>query len=200
MSTTPRYDENELLRRVTNGDEQAFELLARQYAEKVFAHALSFVKSYPLAQEAVQDIFLKIWTNREKLTTIDSFDNYLFILSKNYLISALRRNITATEQLTEFSSWEEHLYRPDEQYSIKELKALLEKGISQLPLQKQQVFRMIHLEGMTQEKVAGIMGISERTVRYHLVAAMNALKEFLYLHFQGKVPVFLLFLPVCNFF
>jgi RNA polymerase sigma-70 factor (ECF subfamily) len=73
------------------GDQHSFSLLLRQYWNKVYSQALTYLKSAPLAQEITQDVFLKIWKTREKLSGLDHFPDYLFIISRNAIISELRK-------------------------------------------------------------------------------------------------------------
>lgn len=193
MSLNVLHSDKELLHRVAAGDELAFKELSLRYTEKVFFHALTFVKTWQQAEEIVQDIFLKIWQGREKLLEVEQFDNYLFIISKNYLISAIRKKVRDTAEAAVADEVEEVLYRPDSQYETRELRALLEKGINQLPEQKRAVFRLIHQEGLSQEEVSQRLGIATRTVRWNLVEAMNGLKDFLHRHAAGGEYYLLLF-------
>lgn len=184
---------------VAAGDELAFEKIAMRYAEKMLAHALTFVRSYALAQETVQDIFLKIWQNREKLAAVENFDDYLFIVSKNHLISAMRKKVMSVESIAD-DAWEEALYKPDSQYELKELRGMLEEGIAQLPEQRRQIFRMIHQEGLSQKEVAEQLGIATRTVRWNLVASINFLRDYLYRKSGNSLLCFLLFLPALSWY
>ncbi len=76
---------------VAAGNEEAFSRLVNLYRNKVFSHALTFVKSYEEAEEITQDIFVKVWVNRHRLPEVKDFKNYLFILGRNHLVSAIRR-------------------------------------------------------------------------------------------------------------
>jgi len=177
--------ETELLLRIAAGDEQAFRRLTYLYSERVFFHALTFVKSWHLAEEMVQDIFLRIWQKREKLHQVENWDKYLFTISKNCLINSMKRKANYLK-LNELEEVEDTL-RPDNQHERKELTILFEKAINQLPAQKQAVFKMIHLDGLSQEEVSRHLGIATRTVRWNLVTAMNEIRDFLHRHSPGAL-------------
>ncbi len=132
MNSHPLNSHPEILLRVSQGDEQAFEKLVYQYSEKVFFHALTFVKTWEQAEETVQDIFLKIWEKRKILAEVENFDNYLFIVSKNFLISAIRKKLVQSVPL-ESAEYESLFLRPDDQFENKELGVLLERAIEELP-------------------------------------------------------------------
>lgn len=181
MDSNNLNSEKELLLSVSKGDEQAFQQLLYHYSEKVFFHALTFVKSWQQAEEIVQDIFLRVWQKREKLVEVDNWDKYLFTLSKNFLINAMKKRARFLER-GELNEVEDMLPGPDDQYANKELGLLLQKAFNQLPEQKRLVFEMIHQNGLTQEEVSKILGIATRTVRWNLVAAINEIKDFLHRH------------------
>lgn len=185
-------DDQRLQLRVAEGDEQAFQQLVNRYSGKVFFQAMTFVKTWHQAEEVAHDIFLHIWQKREKLLQVESLDNYIFIVCKNFLLSYIRKKVRQ--------------FNPDEldqndliestaaKYENKELGMLLEQAINQLPMQKQQVFRMIHQEGLTQNEVAQRLGIATRTVRWNLISAINGIKDYLHRYSLGD-----LFLKIIGF-
>lgn len=138
MSEIQSNPERELLLLVSRGDEQAFERMIYLYSERVFFHALTFVKSWHQAEELVQDIFMRIWQKRDKLQEVENWDKYLFTVSRNFLINAVRR-AGAKFQLGEADDVPD-LLTPDQQHENKELRTLLDKAIQQLPDQKRAVF------------------------------------------------------------
>ncbi|MBV7533030.1 RNA polymerase sigma factor [Chitinophaga sp. sic0106] len=180
MSTDQPYVETDLLHRVAAGEEDAFNQLFAQYRNDVYLHALTYTKSPEFSEELVLDIFLKIWENREKLTEITHFKGYLFILSRNQVISAMRKcllqPVTGMDLSYQISDWME----PDKRLEYKEAQALLEKAIATLSPQQRTAFTLSRAEGKTYEEIAAIMGISKRTVNYHIVAALNALRQHLH--------------------
>lgn len=75
----------------SRGDQVAFTMLLRSHWNKVYTQALTYLKSPELGQEITQDVFVKIWNVREKLDQVENFSDYLFIISRNEIISALRK-------------------------------------------------------------------------------------------------------------
>lgn len=168
----------ELLRQVAAGDQQAFDRLVSMYWDRVFSHALTYTRAYEEAEEITQDIFLKIWNNREKLTGINDFLDYLFILGRNHIVSSMRRRIIRTTAVDPEHRVAEEL-APDKQLEIRQLNELIAKGIDQLPPQQQKVFRLARLEGLPYEEIGQHLNISRHTVRFHMVMAFNFLREYL---------------------
>lgn len=187
-----QYNPQELLLRVAAGDEQAFHQLVLRYSEKVFFHAFHFLKTWHAAEETTQDIFLRIWQKREKLSSVEDWDKYLFVVSKNFLLNSLEKKVQPLEAADQLRSVPAKL-NPADQFENKELGALLEKAIEQLPEQKRQVFRMIHQQGLSQDEVAMQLGIATRTVRWNLVSAVSGIRDFLYRHSSGELFTIFLF-------
>lgn len=187
----------ELLLRIAEGDEQAFRQLVSMYSNKVFFHTLTFVKSWEQAEELSQDIFLHIWQKRDKLPAVEDLDNYLFMISKNYLLSFIRKKVRQFNP-AELNDVSDMVQNSAAQYENKELGVLIEKAINHLPEQKRDVFRLIHQEGLSQEQVSQKLGIATRTVRWNLVSATNSIRDFLHRYSVGDL--YLLFIFLSNFF
>lgn len=92
------HNENDLLQKVSEGNTSAFTSLVDGYWNQLYSHALAYVKNSEKAKEITQDVFLKIWQNRETLKEIKSFKNYLFIVGKNHIISAMRKKLQEEQQ------------------------------------------------------------------------------------------------------
>jgi RNA polymerase sigma factor (sigma-70 family) len=65
----------------------------RKYGNNLCSQALTYTKSSEIAQDIVQYVFLKIWTKRKDLPDIERFDNYLFIMARNRIISVMRKKL-----------------------------------------------------------------------------------------------------------
>ena len=83
--------ENDLLLRVAGGDEHAFSELFNTHHQLLGTHIYRITGSAELAEEVVQDVFLKIWLSRESLAAVQHFRAYLFVISKNHALNCLRK-------------------------------------------------------------------------------------------------------------
>lgn len=189
--TEELHNEKELLGLVAEGNEQAFRSIVQFYHPRVFSHALTFTKSYPEAEEITQDILLKIWQHRERLTEIESFRDYLYILGRNQIISAMRKQVMKTGTADEDPL--EDILLPDKQYQYKEIQQLIMKGVDKLTPRQKDVFIMSRLEHLTHEQIAERLNISKHAVSWHIVQALNFLRNYL-----GNYPENLLFLCIIS--
>lgn len=141
-------------------------------------HSLTYSKSPEFSEELVLDIFLKIWNNRLQLKNVQSFKNYLFILSKNHIISAMRKRLAEGKAMTTLSDLNEEVMLP-RQLELKETEQLLQKAIEELPQQQKTAFMLSRVDNKTYDEIAEIMGITKRTVNFHIVQALNTLRTVL---------------------
>ncbi|HJT73553.1 MAG TPA: RNA polymerase sigma-70 factor [Chitinophaga sp.] len=177
MDNTELNNERELLAQVAAGDEAAFRTIVRFYHPRVFSHALAFTKSYPEAEEITQDIFLKVWQQKDKLPAIESFRNFLYISGRNQIISSMRKQVMQTGQTIEDPLEENFL--PDQQYQYKEMYQLILKAIEQLPPQQKAVFTLSRMEHLSHEQIAEKLNISKHAVNWHIVQALGNLRNYL---------------------
>ena len=186
---TSGIEDNSLLLKVAAGDSVAFAILVKQKWQKVLQHALTFVKSCQIAEELTQDVFLQLWEKRAKLTEVKSFDNYLFIVSRNLIITHVRKKLVETNTLKD-QKLEELFFKPDEQFEFKELVAIIQEGADLLTEPRRTVFLLSRIEGKDSDFISAELGIAKRTVRWHLAEALNFLR--IHIHNQYIISILVL--------
>jgi RNA polymerase sigma-70 factor (ECF subfamily) len=168
------------LLKISKDDEEAFSQLLRVFWNKVYTQALTYLKSSFPAQELTQDVFLKIWMSRRKLPDIDNFSGYLFIITRNEIISLLRKKESELVQPNE--TLKEEIWIPDQQLQYKQSYATILKGVELLPPARKNIFKMSRVEGLTYDEIAAQMNISRNGVKDHIVKALLFLRNYLRLH------------------
>lgn len=179
-------EETQLVVRLSKGDQNAFEALYDQYKRRLTANVFRLVKSRELAKEIVQELFLKVWDRRAEIDPEKPFSAYLFRIAGNLVADYFRKAsrdrrmmekmLLASTEL--YSHIEEHIFREED-------KALLERAVSLMPSQRQEVYRLCKLEGRSYREVEEIMGIGVKTINSHLYQASLFLKK----HFGRTPPV-----------
>ena len=177
------YNEEELLAFIANGDELAFTRLFDNYRDRIYSIAFRITHSTTIAEEIVQDVFLKIWLRRGRLVEIENFNAYLFVITRNHVYKTLKQ-IAKNYELTAITEKDQLADTNDSAYLVmeKEYNFLLQKAIDRLPSQQKKVYQYIKEKGLKREEAAGLLHLSPETVKYHLAEAMKNIRAFCMLY------------------
>lgn len=148
----------------------------------------SVLKDKEQSEEIVQEAFINLWLNREKLNADGNIWLYLYVISKRLSLNALRQvgksSILVEKLLHRISELQN---TTEEQILAHDLEHYAEKLIEKLPRQQQLIFKLSRIEGMSHKEIAEQLQISPNTVKNHMVEALKTLKthlkysDFLYL-------------------
>ncbi len=180
MSLPEFTNEKELVKNLKKGDEKAFVSIYQQYHRQLFVIALKYLKDDVLAQDIVQDIFVKLWTFRNNLQEDLSLKGFLVTAVRNLVLNTIRNKKTeiikflVIRQKAEVSRNDTDL-----NFTLAEYEVIAEQGISQLSPAKQAIFRMRMMNGLNNEEVSAQLGISINTVKCQYSQASKFLRDYL---------------------
>jgi RNA polymerase sigma-70 factor (ECF subfamily) len=135
---------------------------------------------------------------RTKLPNVNNFSAYLFIITKNKVLSLLRKGLEQTVE--PFENLEEEVWLPDKQLQHKEVYAAVLKGIELLPPARQNVFKMSRMDGKSYEEIAAALNISRNGVKDHIVKALVFLRQHLRQHLRLPLLLIAVFILFIRFF
>jgi len=192
------HNEKVILRALSAGEEKAFRKLYDHYAEKVYSVALLHLKQPELAEDLVQTVFLKLWECRDDLDGIQSFAAWFYTLTRNTIISILRKQGSQASYLhflqQRFGILPAY---PEQDLVRKEQLQLIRRGIEQLSAQQRTAFTLQCDEGLSYKLIGERMGISPNTVRVHLFKAMESLRRFVQTHNDDGCFIVCLYFLAC---
>jgi len=179
---------------ISKSDEETFTALFYLYKDKLYGFFKALTHSHADATNMVQEVFIKIWRNREKLGSVDNINAYIFRAAQNLAIDQIRKRsneiISFNEEYTGNEA-ESTLDSPFDQLINKELSSSLKEAIEKLPPQQKKIFVSHCIEGLPHNEIASNMNLSLSTVQNHMRAALSNIREYL----SDKYPViFLLWL------
>ncbi|PXY45963.1 RNA polymerase sigma factor [Flavobacterium hydrophilum] len=177
MSSNSGLDQKKLLHELSQGSEPAFTILYNQYKNGVYSIALKITKSTILAEEVVQDVFLKIWQNHENLVDIANFENYLFIISRNHIFDMIKKVAREASLPVELNYKNTTLEDTDTVVKDDQYNVILNQIIDQLPPQQQKIYKMAKMEGLSHQKIGEDLGISTETVKKHMAQALKFVRN-----------------------
>lgn len=179
--TEVKMRQKELIQKLKKGDEEAFSAMYKLYWEKVYNFSRLYLASSEDVAEIVQEVFIKLWETRHLIDEEQSFEGFLFIITRNQIFNYSRKRLNYSFlKMTVMQSIEKS-YEEEDQLEIADLKRHLSVLISQLPERQQEIFRLSRERHMTYKQIAEQLSISEKTVEYHMTAALKYLRKNLYL-------------------
>lgn len=170
-------EERQCIQAFSQGNEKAFELLFLYYQPKLVAFICGFIKDKEEARDLSQDIFVRMWENRESCAEILSFKAYLFKTAK-FAIYNYFDHLLVNEKYVD-----QQLFAPivtnntEEQILADELQELIDWTVRQMPEQRRRIYEMSREKGLSNDVIAETLGISKRTVENHLTAALATIRK-----------------------
>jgi RNA polymerase sigma-70 factor (ECF subfamily) len=185
-------EKNELIK-VSKGDESAYNRLYYRYHQQLGKHVFRITNSMDLAEEIVQDVFLKIWLNREVLAGVHNFKAYLFVISKNHTLNCLRKLSNERKHLNDF---EESYTRIliDSSTDSNGYYTILDEAINRLPPQQQQVYLLSRHDRLRYAEVANRMNISRESVKKYLQIATFSITNYILTNFHTVLFISIIFI------
>lgn len=168
----------ELIERLIDGDHDAFATIYSSYVDKLYYFSLKLVKSTELAEELVQEVFIKIWKLRKTLNTELSFDAFLFRIVRNMAINNLKKVAYQNRVKEEIRIGRSAtIYTTEAMVAYNETLAILENVLEKLPPKRQRIYRLSRIEGLDHDTIAKTLKISKNTVKVQMVKASKFVRE-----------------------
>ena len=192
-----RRPDNELVKQLAAGDEEAFCEPYACYWKKLCNFCSRFLESYDMAENYAQDIFMKIWENRELLDPEKSFSSYLYTIARNKVLNYLR-HVARSETLSRkyiqaYSDSPEYEPECGEELLEKDYFALLRQAILRLSPRQRQVFCMSRNGNMTHKEIAERLGLSVYTIQEYMSDSLKSIKDYVSKHSDIIFPLLLIF-------
>ncbi|MFZ6009554.1 MAG: RNA polymerase sigma-70 factor [Bacteroidota bacterium] len=166
-----------LLDQLSRNSAPAFREIFHIHSDQVYAFALRLTKSHSIAEEMVQEVFMKIWINRTSASTIENFNAYLFVITRNLVFNALKRQALEEKAKIVLSQELEKKHHDTEETVIRrDYERLLQETVNHLPPQQRLVYSLCHQEGLRYDEVAQRLKISRLTVKTHMQQALKTIK------------------------
>jgi len=167
-----------IIRRLKNDDKSAVDELFSYYYPRLYHFSKSILKIENDIDDILQEVFVKIWLNRQKIGNAETFNAYIFTITKNEVLNLIRSKLkdhTFKDELYLRSVAEE--YQTQNQLEYEEIKITIDHLVTGLPEKRQQVFILSRTEGLTNKEIAQQLNISEKTVEDHITHAIRHIKS-----------------------
>jgi RNA polymerase sigma-70 factor (ECF subfamily) len=171
------YHGPEWFDRIRAGDEAAFEALFRALAPGLCALITHYVKSRPVAEELVQDLFFDLWARRSEIVIEQALTSYLYTAARNRALNHLKRErrVLPLSALPDARPDDPDAAAPGETELLDALE--LQDAIERLPARCRLVFTLHRQHDLTYGEIAASLGLSIKTVETQMGRALKALRE-----------------------
>ena len=172
-----------LSQKIREGSEEAFREIYDRYHIQMYFIAKKYVKDPGLSEDAVQDIFVKLWTKRHKLDETKSIKAFLFTMLRNHVLNMIRDR---RDEIVSIASMNMEILPKknltDDEMLYKEYHDIVQKGLDELSGRKREVFELKAFNGHSNSEVADLLKINIRTVKTHYYNSSKFIRAYLKNH------------------
>lgn len=171
--------EMELWTRFKNGDKESFKEIYYEHYMFLYNYGIKTTSENNLVEDCLQDLFLKLWKNRENLGEVISIKAYLYRAYVRILFDALKKSkrVLDFKELdgeTETSSIEEKIIHNQSQT---EFKTQINKALNQLSKRHRQVLQLHYLDGLSYKQIEEILPIKYQAIRNYVHEGLKVMRK-----------------------
>lgn len=186
-----KFQEKEIVTKLIKGDVGSFDILYNKYSRNVYAMAFSHLKNEQETEGVVQNVFMYIWKNKEKIKPELNFKSYLFTITSNSIKKIFRTEKYSFELKQQFKDNRNNI-QPDEELEYNLLLEKIDKLIDELPERRRYIFLKSRKEGLNAKEIAKELNITPGAVDNQISQAI----KFLRLHLKGIMVSLVIFFTV----
>jgi RNA polymerase sigma-70 factor (family 1) len=177
------FDDTKTIRLLAEGSEHAFTLIFDRYQAKVYRAAYKILKSRPLAEEIVQEVFLKVWARRIAFPEIKSLEAFLYTTARNLTIDYWRKRKVEISVAYKFAV-QQNLTDLTIEHAVldSEYEQLLQQAIDKLTPRQKTAYELSRIEGLSHQDIATRLNISDSRVNNLITKAVSTIRETLKPH------------------
>lgn len=199
MESTSTYIDRELILMASAGDTDAFREVFDKYHNKIYSIAWKITGAKTVAEDVVQDVFIKLWVHREKLAVVENFNAYLNAIVRNHIFNSLRKIANEQTLLRNLCAQiPESNKGVFDSVCCHELEELVHKAVCELTPQQKRIYNFSRLDGLKHQEIAEKMGISRSTVKGHITAALSHIKAVILSN--NELVILLILINAISFF
>lgn len=177
-----KFDGSRLALSVKEGDKSSFDFFFLKYHSLVIRFVYGITRDEEAAKDLAQNIFLKLWLNRDRIDESRSLKSFLFTIAKNETLNYLKAKklplqSAASGAVSDFTDYIDNSCHADDLVLRSEIQSRLTESIVNMPEQRRKVFMMHRLDNLTSKDISAELGISKRTVEKHIELALKDIRK-----------------------
>lgn len=177
LSMSPDMDNTDLPRRIRNGDKNAFQTFFEEHHRALYLMLVRRGVEPQMAEDIIQNAFLFIWENRQKINPEKSLRAYLFQIGYSRALNHFRD--TKKFDYSDRTVDDVETTDPGRVTEENQIREQIERAVSKLPEKRRQAFELCFMSGLTYREAAESLGVSVKTIENHMTLALKDLREAL---------------------
>jgi RNA polymerase sigma-70 factor (ECF subfamily) len=178
MQDTVFHSDEYLMKGIKAGNMISFDELYRKYSKRLYKFSFSVLKSSEDAENIVQDVFMNLWINRDKIEKDSSVRYYIFSIAYHSSVSIIRGKLRESKFLEQLNQIQDLLQPPaDLQMEYRELDEKLNEIINSLPKRQKEVYLLHRKQGLKYAEIAAALNISVNTIENHMSGALKQIRK-----------------------
>jgi RNA polymerase sigma-70 factor (ECF subfamily) len=174
----------DLINRSRGGDAKAMEAIYERFNRPLFSLIYRYTTNREVAEDLLQDVFLKIFSNLQTLRKTDTFVSWMYRIAVNTCFGYLRGNKSRVQRTVPLNNVKERISEDATKSSDRLMKKSLDDAIHSLPTRMKTIFLFHDVQGFKHEEIALMLGCSVGTSKSQLFKARMKIREHLE---RGKV-------------
>ena len=181
IKMSQKYSQDEaqaLVKALKGGNQLAFSIVYKTYAAQTFSLAFKYLLNKELAEDAVQNLFLKLWLKKEEIDETKPINRYLFTMLKNDLLNTLRDSKKNIYLLEDCLSMVLELEDNSQNENLKqEQMNIIQQALEQLSPQRRKVFEMKVSGKYSNQEIADKLNLSINTIKFQYSQSLKQIRS-----------------------
>ncbi|RKD92029.1 RNA polymerase sigma factor [Mangrovibacterium diazotrophicum] len=167
-----------LIQNLKNGDKNTLNELYQKYSRRLYVFIYGYLKTEADTLDLIQEVFIKIWINRQSIKPDSQLDSYIFTIAKNTIISAFRKKISEQDYYDYLKNTVvTNSIATESQVNYDLLSEAVGNLVSKLPSSRQHIYRLSKEQGYSNKQIASELQISIKTVEDHMTKARKFIQD-----------------------
>ena len=167
---------HDIIEELTEGNQEAFRIIFKAAYPQVRAFSKGFTKNDADADDIAQQVFIKLWTKR---ANVRNFETYLYTITKNTVLNHMASQKAFMVEISDIRNLPTGQTSPIEQIEASDLQLLIDMTVENMPPQRQAVYKLSRVEGLSNNQIAEKLGLQKKTVENHLNLALGEIRKVL---------------------
>jgi len=180
MSHQVLFNDHQFLKEISEGNEKAFERLFRALSPTLKPFVFRFTKCNETTREIIQDTFIRVWLNRDKIVEISNVKSWIFKFAANECLHYLRDKTIHQKAVDKLSGQQqEYNEYTGQTVQLNEIKSVIVNAVEKLSPQRKLIYQMSRVENKTIPEISEQLNLSPSTVKNSLVSSLKLIRAHL---------------------